>query len=189
MRLAEIINSDHISAEISPEEVGAILDKLKPAVKIIDLNSTTELAQLGTFYCIRRNQEVLGWIELDEKVEIHGKTYQPIKFIYIIPEYRKTRAAGLFLLGLKKVLQDPLILGSESYGGVLFAGGAQLVRALGDTKNFTVAVLDLRTGESQPLTSDEQLKSQKHLTLVFEQGDFPLYHDAGAAGKIFLFQD
>jgi membrane-associated protease RseP (regulator of RpoE activity) len=74
-------------------------------------------------------------------------------------------------------------------GFVKLQGGVELVRALGDSRSFTVSVLDLRSGEITPLVSDDQLKSQKHLTLVFERDDFPLYHDAGAAGRIYLFNN
>lgn len=189
MRLAEIINAEHVFAELPPELVKLILDRLQAATKMIDLNSTTELAQLGGFYCIRRQGEVLGWLELGATVKIKDRIYQLIKFIYFVPAARKTRAVGLFLLGLKKVLKHLLILGSDSYGGVLFKGGVELVKALGDSRNFTVSILDLRTGDLMPLISDDQLQNQNHLTLVFEENDFPLYHDAGAAGKIYLFDD
>lgn len=189
MKLAEIINNSDVFAELPVGDVQLILDKLQGAPAILDLNSTTELVQLGSTYALRRVGEVLGWIELGDVVTVKDSPYRTIKFIYFVPAARRSRAVGLFLLGLKKVIDHPLMLGSDNHGGVLFAGGAELVKALGDSRSFTVSVLDLRTGESVPLTSDEQLESKKYKTLVFEEDDFPLYHDGGAAGKFYLFED
>lgn len=188
MKLAEIINSSHIFVELPADEVQQKLEMLSHAKKILELNKFTELCQLGDIYCIRRHQEIIGWLDLGRDVTIVNRAYHTIKFIYFVPHARKTRAVGLFLLGLKKVLQYPLILGSDEFGGVLFSGGMELVRALGDSKHFTVSTLNMNTGEIIPLQSTDPLNTKKHGTLVFE-GSFPLYHDAGIAGRIYLFQD
>lgn len=189
MKLHETINSSHIFTGLSPIVASKIIERLCSAEKLIDLNSTSDLCRLGDTYAIRKNGEPLGWIELGEQATINKKKYETLKFIFFVEEARKTRAVGLFLLGLKKVLKNPLILGSDDYGGVLFADGELLVKSLGDSRSFTVKALNLKTGETLPLDAEEHLTTKKHITLIFEEDEFPLYHDAGMAGIFYLFED
>lgn len=189
MKLCEIVDSSHIFADQPAEIIAPLLKKLQiSAKKILDLNSRIELCQLGSFYCVRRGADVLAWVELGDQVKIKRQKFETLKFIYVVPEARKSMITGLFLLGLKKVLKNPVILGSDKYGGVLFAGGSELVKALGSSAKFTVSIMNLKTGKKIPFDSEKHLLTDKGTTLVFED-DVPLFYDAGAVGIIYLFED
>lgn len=187
MKLGQIINASHIEAELSTEKVTAISKHLANAELVKMITSTVELAKHEQFYCARRDGKILAWIELGGAIAIHGDTYETAKFVYAVPEVRGTLVVGAFLLALKGELQHPLVLGADEYGGVLFAEGQDLVKALHQSARFTVSGLDLRTGKLTPF-SDSDLRGAYGKTLVFERGDFPLYADAGVAGKFHLFE-
>lgn len=176
MRLDELILADHIFAELSPEKVKQLQVKLR-GEKVMDISSTLALhfSHKHHAYTLVKNDTVVGWLELDKQVRLFGETYDTIKFIYLVPELRKTRAGGAFLVALKKHLPHPLILSSDRYGGVLFKDGAQLVKTLNHASRADVSILNLQTGEKQPL-GDELPTNPSHLTLVFENNTFPLRH-------------
>lgn len=189
MKLAEIINSSHFQAEPDQVAVDAISDRLATEGRPVkSITKQTDLVQLGVYYGARRGNEIIAWVELGNPVILHGVEYDTISFIFIKSAYRGSFAAGTFLLALKGELTRPLLLGSDEYGGVLFAGGEALVRSLHRSAHFEVSVLDLKTGKKMPFSTDD-LQGSKGKTLVFEMGNFPMYHDAGAAGRFYLFND
>lgn len=154
---------------------------------LLDLTSTSQLVQKDKLYGVKKNGELVAWLQLGADVDLFGEMYSTISMIYVVPGARKTRVVGLFLLGLQKVLKHRLILGSDEYGGVLFKGGVELVKALGDSARFTVQALDLRSGDLTNLTP-RHLKTAKNVTLVFES-DVPLYKQASDTWRIYLFED
>lgn len=188
MRLAEIINSSHIRAEPDKTAVDAISLRLATEGDLVkSITRQTDLVQLGSYYGAKRGDDIIAWVELGKPAMLHGIEYDTISFIFVKPDYRGTFAAGTFLLALKGELTRPLLLGSDEYGGELFAGGEALVRSLHSSAHFDVSVLDLKTGKKMPFSIDD-LQGSKGRTLVFEMGNFPMFHDAGA-GRIYLFND
>jgi hypothetical protein len=188
MKLAEIAIASHLPAEPSEEAVEAISKRLVDADRIARLTSTLEIGHLDHYFCLLRGDAVLGWLELGNTVELYGVSYDTVKFIYLRLEYRGTRVAGLFMIGLKNRMKRPLILGSERYGGVLFKDGMALVKAMDDNARFDVSVLNLKTGKITPL-DDDALKPNPNLTLIFEEGEVPLFKDGGSAGQFYIFED
>lgn len=186
MRLVEIIELE-FPAEPTPEVVQEICsDLVENATFLSAVTSSVALFKKGAFFFLTKNDQVAAWLELGEVAKIADDEYDVIKFIYVLPEFRKTRVVGVFLLALKKFLTRPLILGSDEYGGVLFADGVKLVKSLADSAKFEVKVLDLKTGEKTEYSPAQ--KAGKFKTLVFETGSFPLVKDAGRAGTFFVFE-
>ena len=189
MKLTEIINSDHIFAELDPAKVLEISQLLSSEGKSIKaITKQTDLVQHGSYYGARRADDILAWLELGDSVTLHGMTHDTISFIYVKPEHRGSFVIGSFLLALKGTLQHPLLLGSDVYGGVLFAGGEALVRSLHKSAHFEVSTLDLQTGEKTPFEISD-LKGAKGRSLVFESGDFPMFFESESTNRIYLFQD
>lgn len=154
--------------------LGKLLSKSSLVTKI---SSTLSLNKLEKFYVLVKNDEAIGWLELDIGVVIKRKKYLPIKIIYVLPEFRNSFAVGAFLIAIKKNLNYPLILGSDSYGGVLFKDGLSLVKKMHKGSIFNVRLLDLKSGE----ISDFVERNAKGETIIFENTDFPLTYDTTVA--------
>ena len=172
MKLDEIIVTS-ASAEIPKDYAESFLAKLdEKSTLVTKISSTLELTKVEhNFYVLAKNGKSQGWLELDTPVSIKGTKYDVIKIIYMIPEIRQTFAVGAFLIALKNNLPNPLILGSDKYGGVLFKDGEKLVKQLNKSARFDVKYLDLETGNK---TEFSDLRQKKNETLIFECLEFPL---------------
>lgn len=172
MKLDEIIVTS-ASAEIPKDYAESFLAKLdEKSTLVTKISSTLELRKVEhNFYVLAKNGKSQGWLELDTPVSIKGTKYDVIKIIYMIPEIRQTFAVGAFLIALKNNLPNPLILGSDKYGGVLFKDGEKLVKQLNKSARFDVKYLDLETGNK---TEFSDLRQKKNETLIFECLEFPL---------------
>jgi hypothetical protein len=175
VRLQEIIFADHIDAVLADDVVARYQKKLAGGERLENITSTLQLNYVRDqrAFTLLKDGEIIGWLQLDDEVRLFGVTYDVVRFIYLLPAFQKTRAGGAFLVALKKHLPNPLILGSDRYGGVLFHGGVELVKMLNHASRSDVSVLNLKTGEKLPLDGDIPVKPA-HLTLVFENNDFPL---------------
>ena len=151
----------------------AELGSLKTSDVKLRITNTLSIALSGRDWVFLKNSEAVGFLKLDKEVKLFGTTYSVIKIIYLVPAIRKTRAAGAFLTGVKKVISHPLILGSDNFGGVLYQEGAKLVQALNNPARSHISVLNLRTGEKQDL-GDQIPFRPSHLTLIFEECNVPL---------------
>lgn len=180
MKLDEIIDVSLTPAEFDEKTLSRELKRLSGGTKVLDVSSTLEIRYVSTenTYTLVKGEQVLGWLELERELPTYfGVTYCVLKFVYIVPEYRKTRAAGAFLVALKKVLKHPLLLGDDrSYGGVLFAGGASLVKALNRASRADLSVLNFKTGKKTELPDTIPAMS-KFTTIVFENNEFPLIYE------------
>jgi hypothetical protein len=78
------------------------------------------------------------------------------------------------------------ILGSDSFGGVLFKDGLKLVKKLHQGSLIDVKILDLKTGKKQDF---DELKQQKGETLVFEGSWFPIEINGGNDIALYFFEN
>ena len=195
MKTVETINSPNTSVELSPAEIESTAAALQLAEPVVRINCTTELCGLDNFYCVKRNDNILAWIELGDDVVVNGEDYHTIKVIYVLPEQRDTPIVSACLLALAGELEYPLILKNNlfGYGSGVFKSGKELVNALGKNTRFEVSALNTDTGKRTPVWSltpfaDSDLETVKHLALVFEDGYFPLYKDV-SANLFCIFED
>ncbi len=189
MKISEIIITPS-TAEISSDKLQPFLDSLDQKGKLLDrISSTLSLKHIdNTFYILTKNDKSIGWLELDKPINIKNVQYNVIKMLYVVPEIRKTFAVGAFLIALKNHIKDPLILGSDKFGGVLFKDGEQLIKQLNNSVRFDVKYLDLTSSEKTEL--DDVLKSGKNTTLIFECLNFPLSKKImNGTVELFIFED
>lgn len=174
MKISEIIA---VAPSVAPEYMFTAIDakqkQLETAPVVQRLSSMLTIRGAQPLFGLFRGDKLIGWVDL-EKVNLHGKDYFAMKMLYVIPEHRKTKAVGAFLIGLQRALNFPVILGSDEFGGVLFRDGAELVQSLHQSARFDVQVLDLKTGETWEF--DWSIPNEKHKTLVFET-NFPLSYE------------
>jgi hypothetical protein len=195
MNTVEAISSPNPSAELLSTEVESTIASMQHAEPVVRINCTTELCMLDNFYCVKRNDNILAWIELGDDKVINGEDYHTIKVIYVLPEQRDTPIVSACLLALMGELEYPLILDNNlfGYGSGVFKSGKELVNALGKNTRFEVSALNIDTGKRTPVWSltpfaDSDLETVKRLALVFEDGYFPLYKD-GSANLFCIFED
>jgi hypothetical protein len=186
MNTVEIVGNTRSDAQLSAAAIDSTAAKLKGAEPVVRINCTTELCMLDNFYCVKRNDNILAWIELGDDTVINGEDYHTVKVIYVLPEQQGTPIVSACLLALMGELEYPLILGNELFGysSGVFKSGKELVNALGKNTRFEVSTLNIDTGKRTPVWSltpfaDSDLETNKHLPLVFEDGYFPLYKDGG----------
>lgn len=187
MKLSEIIVSPQ-TADLDVKHANAFISKIVMQGEIVaELTSKVKLFKYKDFYAIIRDDVGVGYAEFAKLTKIHDVSYLELKFIFVLPEYRKTRVSGLFLLGLQKHLGYPMILGTSVWGGVLFKDGLDAAKALLGSSAFTVSILNLETGDKNPATSSD-FETAKNKTLVVEQEDIPFVSE-GTIHKCFVFSD
>jgi hypothetical protein len=104
-----------------------------------------------------------------------GKQYTPINLIHINEKYRKSFIAGLFLIGMGKLIDYPLIIGDYTAGGgQLSINGKDLVKSLKSKKTICIKALDLKTGKEQPLTDVDLQNNNTNITFVLTTKNIPL---------------
>jgi hypothetical protein len=174
MKLHEILLTN-TKIQISDSSLKNITDFLNAESNFVfSITSSLSFNEAqNKFYCLKKNGQIICWLELGEKAHIHGVTYDTIKMVYALPEFRGTFAIGAFLIALKKHLSNPLILGSDKFGGVLFKDGLELVNRMNRGAHFELHLLNLQSGEKRKF---EKLVNSKFETIVFEHTDFPLVH-------------
>jgi hypothetical protein len=117
---------------------------------------------LGIF----KNGELFGWTKL-KPTEVAEQQVHGVELVYVLPRYRKTVAAGWLFLYAKDLVGTPIVLGDdETYGGVAFKDGDELLRALQKTGKFELSLVDLKTGEKTPL--EFPLKDNRFTTVMIE---------------------
>jgi hypothetical protein len=173
MRLEEIIDASHLDLEYDEEAISRELASLQDSVDVMRISNTLSIGSKNRTFVFKKHSEVVGFLKLGETISLFDKTYDTIKLIYLIPSIRKTVAAGAFLIGVKKLLDKPLILGSDKFGGVIYKQGISLVHSLNSPARSSISVLDLRTGEKYELGNSIPFRPS-HMTLVFEDCEVPL---------------
>ena len=117
---------------------------------------------LGIF----KKGEMLGWAKL-KPTKVAGQQVHGVELVYVLPKYRKSITAGWLFLYAKDLIGTPIVLGDdETYGGVTFKDGDELLRALQKTGKFELSLVDLKTGEKTSL--EFPLKDNRFTTVMIE---------------------
>ena len=172
MKLNEIVFSPSSSDLGNLEDV---LDSLADKNEVVkQLSSKQKIGRSGNKLTLLYEDKVVGYISLSSPVSFSGKKYLPIKMIYVLPRFRKTFALGLFIMGISQVVDYPIVVGVDKFGGVLSPDGAELVKSLGKKKQYTVRVLNINTGEEREI-EDSDFASDNHvITFAFYGNELPL---------------
>lgn len=171
MKIQEIItvNSSQPSVEIDEKELTAMKSffadakplKLPHGLEVRD-RSDSFYRWLGIF----KNGDIFGWAKL-KPTKVAGVDVHAVELVYLVPKYRKSAAAGWIFLYAKDLVGTPITLGDEdSYGGVAFKDGEDLIAALKRTGKFELSLVNLKSGEKQPLSLP--LKDHRFTTVMIE---------------------
>lgn len=129
------------------------------------------LLKKDSHYFIKKNDKLVGWLKLGSTT-VGAHKYYTFDSVYILPEYRRTRALVLLLYGVKELLNTPIIV-----DGPLFADGEDLLNTAARRGRFRFSIVDKKTGEKTPydaskLTADDSLNyvviESTHLAFFIE---------------------
>lgn len=171
MRLDELIMVSHsqpsvIMTDKEVAEVEAFLADAQALQLPHQLEVREKSDSLYRWIGIFKRSKLFGWIKL-KPIKVRNERMHSIELIYILPEYRRSAAAGWLFLYAKDLVGSPIVLGDESsYGGVAFKDGEDLLKALQKTGKFDMSLLDLKTGEKLPL--EFPLKDDRFTTVLIE---------------------
>ena len=172
MKLSEIVFSPS-SSDLG--NLGDVLNSLSHKNEIVkQLNSKQKIGKSGNKITFLYEDSIIGYLSLSPTINIDGKKYTPIKMIYVLPKFRKTFALGLFILGTSQVINNPIIVGADKFGGVLSPDGTELVKSLAKKSAFTVKVLNTSTGEEREVKDSDFDKDDHSITFAFYGNNIPL---------------
>lgn len=172
MRLSEIVFSPS-SADLGNLE--DVLNSLTSKNEIVaQLNSKQKIGKAGNKITFVYEDSIIGYLSLSPAINLNGQKYMPIKMIYVLPVFRKTFALGLFMLGTSQVINNPIIVGADKFGGVLSPDGAELVKSLAKKSAFTAKVLNMSTGEEREIKDSDFNKDNHSITFAFYGNNIPL---------------
>lgn len=90
--------------------------------------------------------EVLGWIVLEPKKTIGGRSVHPIANIQILPKFRSSGAAMILIHAVRQIVNAPLCA-----DGPILNGGQALMMSLSKRSNVvSIYTFDKRTGDTKP---------------------------------------
>ena len=152
-----------------------VLHSLKDKNEIVKpLNSKQKIGRSGNKLTLLYEDEIVGYISFSAPISFSGKKYLPVKMIYVLPHFRKTFALGLFMMGVSQVIEHPIVVGVDKFGGVLSPDGAELVKSLGKKKQYTVRVLNINTGEQREIEDSDFTSDNHMITFAFYGNQLPL---------------
>ena len=102
------------------------------------------LCKKDSYYFLKKGESLVGWTELTD-VTYNHQQYYSLKIVYILPQYRQTKATLLLVYGVKQLLTRPVIV-----DGALFAKGNELLTGLYHRERFKISTVDKKTGEQTP---------------------------------------
>jgi len=180
MKLSQIFNemawatgSPH--PEFSPEMIEQtkqwFLTK-SSATTPIEGGKFTIVQKSGSYGLVRaRDQELLGWVLLDQKKRLFQQFVYPLVNIQILPRYRNTIAILVLINAIRSIADHPIYVDDP-----IFQDGQSLLNAIskrgGIAKVFTV---DKKTGTKTPYSSTD-LNLESDVGILLEQSFIKLSH-------------
>jgi hypothetical protein len=172
MKLNEIVFSPS-SADLGNLE--DVLDSLADKNEVVkQLNSKQQIGKSNNKFTFMYEGKIVGYLSMGSAVNFSGRKYLPIKMIYVLPRFRKTFALGLFIMGVSQVIEHPIVVGVDKFGGVLSPDGAELVKSLGKKKQYSVRTLNISTGEEREIQDSDFASDNHAITFAFYGNQLPL---------------
>lgn len=171
MKISEVItvSKTHPSVEIGERQYAKMVTFFTdaPALSLphglqVKEKSDASYRWIGAF----KAGELLGWAKL-KPTTVAKTAAHAVELVYILPKYRKTTVVGWLFLYAKDIVGTPIVLGDEdSYGGVAFKDGEDLMKALDRTGKFVLSLVDMHTGDKSPIKFP--LKDHRFTTVMIE---------------------
>jgi hypothetical protein len=166
MKLSEIVTAGRMPAydEVHIEQVRQLTTATPAEIKLPGGLELRKVELDGIWIALWKD-DLMAWAKL-RPVELHGKNLHVLDMVYVLPQYRKTYAAGWMLVYAKQLIGTPIIV-SDTEGTVLFADAINLVKRLHrHADKFRVFNYNLKTGEQAPF--DGKFSRSNEVTLMFE---------------------
>lgn len=145
------------------EQIQQATEFLRDAVEVTKLEGGAfSLVVKNDIYAIKKNEEVLGWIEL-KKVSMFNKPFNLVKVLYVRPEFRKKNVTLIFIHALRETLDAPIMV-----DGAVFEDGEKLIDAIHKRKMYDVYVIDKQTGNKETYSPKSINFDNKKSFLVIE---------------------
>jgi hypothetical protein len=148
-------------------------------MEILRLTTRIVIGRSQNKYTLIVDSKIVGFLSLGPTEVIDDKHYLPVKMLFVIEQFRKTRASGLFILGLSKLLKYPLIIGNEAdKGGSLSKDGGMLLASLAEKSNFSVSILNFKTNKITKFSNSDIGANDPDITLIIDGQKFPFISEA-----------
>lgn len=156
--------------EYSSEQLAGVVDYVKDASEITKFEGGKfSLHKKDKYYIIKKNDQLVGWLTLGDNT-YDGQQYYTFELIYILPQFRKTKATLLLVYGVKELLDKPVIV-----DGMLFADGKDLLNAVYTRDRFKISTVDKKTGERTPYTPADLVIDKDKNFVIIESTNFGFY--------------
>ena len=174
MELKEIFSAQPFP-EYDDNTTRNITQKLENAKLVSNLEGGKfQLFENNQLYMLVRtaDRELIGWavVSVYDRIE----NILAIEMIYVRPTFRKTKAATLLLMGIKRALNVSLVV-----DGPTSPAGQRLLSNL-DRTHLPVYWLNVDTGEKKQYNGEELPKYDRkgnRIVLLIEQDDTPLIYE------------
>lgn len=168
MTLDEIYHAPEKMPDYSDADLEAFKQQvLNTIAREFPLSSNyTLVVTRGGHHVLFRGADLVGWVKLQQK-EVLGRTYQAVVMIYILPEFRLSRALSRLLTAVRHEVQAPVLVDVG-----LYPDGAQLLLGLIKRGKVHASVLH-PDGALTPI--DDELPRDDHTAIVLERVSAPWY--------------
>lgn len=128
--------------------------------KVIQVHETLSIYITNEYHSlVKNNSTLLGFVKLSNNT-IHDIEYQHIDLIYILPEFRNSRAIYRLLFYVKEYTSTPIIA-----DGAIFKDGQSIIQKFLTNNLARVSILNKNTGEVSPFSG---LVNDPDLCYIFE---------------------
>jgi hypothetical protein len=124
----------------------AFLDLYNDAEIVTQVNADTIILKNSDWYLISSNNSAQGGIKISQ-TSLLSNNYNHVDLIYILPEFRQTKAIFNLIYYVKELLTGPTLA-----DGAIFKDGGKLLKAMSRSSLARVGIIDKTTGEILPFT-------------------------------------
>lgn len=148
--------------EYTPADIAGVVNYAADATEITKFEGGNfSLLKKDKHYFLKKGENLVGWVTLGYTT-FNDQPYYAFELIYILPQYRQTKATLLLVYGVKELLNHPVIV-----DGALFTKGKELLTGLHARDRFKISTVDKKTGEKKPFhPSDLSLDTSKNFVVV-----------------------
>jgi hypothetical protein len=157
-------------ADYSQEQIDGVVEYVRDAPEITKFEGGNfSLHKKDKYYIIKKNDQLVGWLTLGDNT-YDGQQYYTFELIYILPQFRKTKATLLLVYGVKELLDKPVIV-----DGMLFVDGKDLLNAVYARDRFKISTVDKKTGERTPYRPSDLVVDMDKNFVIIESTNFGFY--------------
>jgi hypothetical protein len=164
--------------EYSPEQIAGVVTYVADAPELTKFEGGKfSLHKKDKYYILKKNDQLVGWLTLGDTTYL-GQQYYSFDLIYIMPQYRNTRATLLLVYGVKELLDKPIIV-----DGMLFVKGRELLNAVYTRDRYKISTVDKKTGERTRYRPSDLVVDKDKNFVIIESTGMGLHFDDQLPGQ------